>query len=215
VVALNCRVCGCENTRVLLVDSEGREYHRCETCAATFLLPSGFLTAEAELAHYLTHLNDLDDQGYRAYLAKLANPLLARIQPNSKGLDFGCGPASALAAMLREAGHTMSIYDPFFADDPACLGEVYDFVTCTETAEHFHYPDIEFNRLRGLVRPGGLLAVMTIFQTDDALFENWRYRHDPTHVVFYREQTFRFLAAKLGMNCDIIAKDVVFLTSPR
>jgi SAM-dependent methyltransferase len=200
---------------VLLVDSEGKNYHRCRACAATFLEPAEFLTAEVELAHYLTHQNDLDDQGYRAYLAKLANPLLARIQPNSKGLDFGCGPASALAAMLGEAGHTMSIYDPFFADDPACLGEVYDFVTCTETAEHFHYPDIEFKRLRGLVRPGGLLAVMTIFQTDDALFENWRYRHDPTHVVFYREQTFRYLAAKLGMTCDIIAKDVVFLTRPR
>ena len=214
MAALNCRVCGCKDTRVLLVDREGRKYHRCETCTATFLDPSGFLTAEAELAHYLTHENDVNDQGYRTYLAKLANPLLARLQPNSTGLDFGCGPASALAAMLQEAGHSMSNYDPFFAADASPLDETYDFVTCTETIEHFHRPDVEFNRLCGLVRPGGLLAVMTIFQTDDALFENWRYRHDPTHVVFYREQTFKFLAAKLHMTCEIIAKDVVFLTRP-
>ena len=214
MVALRCRVCGCENTRVLLVDREGRKYHRCEACAATFLDPSGFPSAEAELAHYLTHENDVTDQAYRNYLAKLVDPLLAQIRPKSAGLDFGCGPAAALAAMVQEAGHTMSIYDPVFASDAACLDAVYDFVTCTETVEHFHYPDVEFNRLCGLVRPGGLLAVMTIFQTDDALFERWRYRYDPTHVVFYKEQTFSYLAAKLGMKCQILAKDVVFLTKP-
>jgi hypothetical protein len=53
---------------------------------------------------------------------------------------------------------------------------------------------------------------MTIFQTDDGRFENWRYRHDPTHVVFYREHTFAVLADKLEMQCEIIAKDVVFLS---
>lgn len=214
MAALNCRVCGRENTRVLLVDRDRKTYHRCDTCEATYLDPSGFLTAEAELAHYLTHENDVNDHGYRAYLSRLANPLMARIQPNSSGLDYGCGPAAALAAMLREVGHEMSTYDPFFAADASPMAEMYDFVTCTETAEHFYYPDAEFSRLYGLVKPGGLLAVMTIFQTDDALFENWRYRHDPTHVVFYREQTFKTLAAKLRMTCEIITKDVAFLTKP-
>lgn len=199
---------------MLLVDREGRDYHRCETCDATLLHPSGFLNAEAELTHYLTHENDVNDRGYRAYLARLASPLLARIQPNSAGLDYGCGPATALAVMLRDAGHTMLTYDPFFAADASPLFEKYDFVTCTETAEHFHYPDVEFNRLCELLRPGGLLAVMTVFQTDDTLFENWRYRHDPTHVVFYREQTLKILAAKLHMECEIITKDVAFLTKP-
>lgn len=214
MVALSCRVCGGDNTRLLLVDRVGKKYNRCEVCCATFLHSSGFLRAEAELAHYLTHENDVTDQNYRNYLAKLVDPLLAQIKPNSEGLDFGCGPAAALAAMMQEAGHTMSTYDPYFAPDIACLDEAYDFVTCTETVEHFHYPDVEFQRMCELLRPGGLLGVMTIFQTDDALFENWRYRQDPTHVVFYREETFNFLAAKLGMKCQILAKDVVFLTKP-
>ena len=132
--------------------------------------------------------------------------------PLHRGLDYGCGPAAALAEMLRQAGHTMQVYDPFFASCRSVLAQTYDFVTCTETAEHFHRPGVEFARLCGLLKPGGLLAVMTIFQTDDARFENWRYRHDPTHVVFYREHTFAVLAEKLALDCEIIARDVVFFT---
>ncbi len=62
--------------------------------------------------------------------------------------------------------------------------------------------------------PGGTLAVMTMFQTDDARFETWHYRLDPTHVVFYRPETFTRLAHQLGLGCEIIRKDVVFLTRP-
>jgi hypothetical protein len=42
--------------------------------------------------------------------------------------------------MLAEAGHAMALYDPFFRPDPAALERDYDFITCTETAEHFHHP---------------------------------------------------------------------------
>ncbi|WP_337660619.1 class I SAM-dependent methyltransferase [Anderseniella sp. Alg231-50] len=214
MAALNCRVCGSDATGVLLVDRDGKAYHRCTGCQATFLEPSRFPTSEAEYAHYVTHENDVGDVGYRTYLSKLADPLLSRLRPASSGLDYGCGPAAALADMMRNAGHDMSLYDPYFEADRSPLARTYDFVTCTETAEHFQQPIVEFKRLSGLLKPGGLLAVMTIFQTDDARFENWRYRHDPTHVVFYREQTFAVLAQQLSMGCEIIARDVVFLTKP-
>ena len=215
MAALTCRVCGSDATGVLLVDRNSKTYHRCNDCHATFLDPSCFPTIDAEYAHYLTHENHVGDVGYRTYLSKLADPLLARLVPASSGLDYGCGPAAALADMMRNAGHKMSLYDPFFEADSWPLGRTYDFVTCTETVEHFHHPIVEFKRLSGLLKPGGLLAVMTIFQTDDARFENWRYRHDPTHVVFYREQTFAVLAQQLAMECEIVARDVVFLTKPR
>lgn len=214
MVALSCRVCGCSATNVLLIDRGNKAYHRCTTCQATFLDPSCFLASDAEYAHYLTHENAVDDAGYRTYLSKLADPLLARLRPASSGLDYGCGPALALAEMMREAGHGVSVFDAFFETDRSPLARTYDFVTCTETVEHFHLPDVEFKRLSGLLKPGGLLAVMTIFQTDDDRFENWRYRHDPTHVVFYREHTFAVLAQNLEMQCEIIAKDVVFLSKP-
>lgn len=119
-----------------------------------------------------------------------------------------------MAAMLREAGHAVALFDPFFSPEPAPLRERYDFVTCTETAEHFHHPQAEFARLCGLVRAGGWLAVMTCFQTDDARFAGWHYRKEPTHVVFYREATFRYLARRWGWTCEVPAKDVVLMQRP-
>ncbi len=171
-------------------------------------------TREQERRYYLTHQNDVDDAGYRAFLAKLADPLSARLEPGQRGLDYGCGPGPALAAMLREAGHRMVLYDPLFRPDGAALEATYDFITCTETAEHFPHPADELDRLCRLLRPGGILAFLTCFQTDDARFEGWHYRRDPTHVVFYRAHTMRRLARDRGFPCEIPRKDVALMRKP-
>jgi 2-polyprenyl-3-methyl-5-hydroxy-6-metoxy-1,4-benzoquinol methylase len=190
------------------------DYWRCGRCQATWLDPTHHLSPEAEHAHYLNHENEVDDPGYRGFLSRLAEPLLERLPPGQSGLDYGCGPGPALAAMLCEAGHGMALYDPFFAPDEAPLSGIYDFVTCTEVAEHFHAPAQEFERLGALLRPGGWLGVMTCFQTDDARFRDWHYRKDPTHVVFYREATFHKIAADLGWVCACPVKDVVLMQKP-
>ncbi len=207
-----CPVCAARAEHFLSIEES--DYFRCPACEARFLDPARHPAREAEYAHYLHHENDAGDHRYRRFLSKLADPLLDRLRPGSTGLDYGCGPGPALAAMLREAGHEMALYDPFFAPDPTALGGLYDFVTCTEVAEHFHDPAGEFDLLRGLVRPGGWLALMTCFQTEDARFAGWHYRKDPTHVVFYREATFRHLAAAWGWSCVVPVKDVVLLQRP-
>jgi SAM-dependent methyltransferase len=208
-----CPVCRAPGPMPFL-SADGLDYWRCAACEARFLDPRQYPAREAEYAHYLHHENRPDDSGYRRFLSKLAEPLLSRLTAGSKGLDYGCGPGPALAAMLREAGHEMALYDPFFYPDAAVLRHRYDFVTCTETAEHFHRPAAEFDRLMALVRPGGWLAVMTCFQTDDTLFPNWHYRKDPTHVVFYREATLRYLAALQGWSCTVPVKDVALMRRP-
>ncbi|MEC5293317.1 class I SAM-dependent methyltransferase [Aurantimonas sp. C2-6-R+9] len=169
---------------------------------------------EAEYAHYLHHENHPDDPCYRRFLTKLTELLLAHLPEGSRGLDYGCGPGPALGAMLGEAGHEVALFDPFFHPDPAPLNQTYDFLTCTETAEHFHRPAEEFDRLMALVRPGGWLAIMTCFQTDDARFRDWHYRKDPTHVVFYREETMRYLTAFRNWSCDVPVKDVALMRRP-
>lgn len=194
---------------------EGRDYWRCDACQATFLDPAARPTRAEEYDQYLLHKNDPDDPSYRGFLSRLADPLLARLAPGSRGLDYGCGPGPALAAMLREAGHAVSLYDPFFRQDAAVLAGTYDFIACTEVAEHFHRPAEEFGRLDGMLRPGGWLAVMTCFQTDDARFADWHYRKDPTHVVFYREATLRMIAARRNWSCEIPAKDIALMRKPR
>lgn len=212
ITTRNCTVCG--GTAAWFVTVGPRDYFRCDTCAARILDPAQHPDPATERAQYMLHENDPDDPRYRRFLSTLADSLLARLPPGSRGLDYGCGPGPALAAMLRAAGHDVALYDPVFAPDPAPLADAYDFVTCTEVAEHFHAPEREFARLRGLVRPGGWLAVMTRFQTDDARFAGWQYRADPTHVVFYRDDTFRHLAAAWGWSCTIPVKDVALLQRP-
>lgn len=84
--------------------------------------------------------------------------------------------------------------------------------TATEVVEHMHQPAREFRRIAGLLRPGGLFGIMTMFQTDDKCFAGWHYRRDPTHVVFYREQTFHWIGACLGWKLDIPARNAVIFT---
>lgn len=208
-----CPVCSAPEPQPFL-SADGRDYWRCDTCAARFLDSRQLPSRAAEYAHYLHHENRADDPAYRRFLSRLAAPLLERLPGASRGLDYGCGPGPALAAMLREAGHQVALYDPFFHPDSGALTGTYDFVACTETAEHFHRPAEEFARLMTLVRPGGWLAIMTCFQTVDARFPDWHYRKDPTHVVFYREETLRHLAATAGWSCDVPAKDIALMQRP-
>lgn len=210
---MRCPVCRAEACQPFLA-VEGRAYHRCAGCQATFLDPAQLPDRTSEYAHYLHHENDPADPRYRRFLARLADPLLVRLPPAAAILDYGCGPGPALAAMLREAGHRVACHDPFFAPDEAPLAATYDAVTCTEVAEHWHDPAGELDRLDGLIRPGGLLALMTCFQTEDARFAQWHYRRDPTHVVFFKEATLRHLAAARGWAIAVPVKDVAIMRKP-
>jgi ribosomal protein L37AE/L43A len=193
---------------------DGRDYWRCDACDATWLDAAQRPSAAAERAHYELHENDPDDPAYRRFVSRLVAPLLERLPPAQRGLDYGCGPGPALAAMLREAGHAVSLYDPFFAPCTASLRRTYDFVACSEAFEHFHAPAAELRRLDALLRAGGWLGIMTCFQTDDSRFARWHYRRDPTHVVFYREATFASIAQRMGWHCEIPGKDVVLMQKP-
>lgn len=207
-----CPVCLAPGPR-FFIEVDGCGYARCEACEATFMLPAHLPGAQVEEAEYRLHRNE-DGKGYRRWLERLARPLLERLPGACDGLDFGCGPGPVLAGMLRAAGHRVALYDPFFAPDAGALSAGYDFITCTEVVEHFHHPAVEFGRLDALLRPGGWLGITTCFQTDDARFARWHYRRDPTHVVFYREATFRAIAREYGWSCEIPEKDVVLMQKP-
>ena len=208
-----CPVCLAPAGR-LFASIDGRDYLRCEACQATYLRREQQPTPEREFEEYRRHQNRADDPEYRAFVRQLAEPLLARLEPGREGLDYGCGPDSALAAILREAGHRMELYDPFFHPDLEALQRRYDFVTCSEVVEHFHHPAREFARLDALLKPGGWLAIQTTFQTDDAAFARWNYRRDPTHVVFYRSRTFEQIAVQLGWEPIFPSRNVTLMSKP-
>lgn len=188
-----------------------RNYLRCERCALVFVPPSALPTAAAERAEYDLHQNDPDDPGYRKFLSRLARPLRQRIAPGASGLDFGCGPGPALAQMLRECGYGVALYDPFYASDDSVLRARYDFICATEVVEHLHRPGEELARLWSLLRPGGWLGVMTKLVRDRAAFANWHYKDDPTHVVFFSVETWRWWGRQQGIEPEFPSPDVILL----
>lgn len=164
--------------------------------------------ADAEAAQYRLHRNDVNDPGYRRFLAKLVDPLAHRLPAGAHGLDYGCGPGPVGAVMLRERGFAVAEFDPVFAPEQALLNRQYDFILCSEVFEHFHRPAQEIARLDGLLKPGGWLGVMTGFERPEQDFATWHYRRDPTHVVFYREATLRWIAAERGWELVVPVRNV-------
>jgi 2-polyprenyl-3-methyl-5-hydroxy-6-metoxy-1,4-benzoquinol methylase len=173
--------------------------------------PGSLPTSAEEKANYDLHRNSPLDQDYVRFLQQFTSPLLQLLPAASHGLDFGCGPGPTLSFLLAEAGHRVEIYDPFYFPDESLLAGIYDFVSCTEVVEHFHRPLAEFKRLWGLLKPGGVLGIMTHMWDDITEFGSWHYPRDPTHVCIYSRHSFEWLAGHLGGQPDIRSDKVVFL----
>ena len=176
-----------------------RRYYHCRHCALIHLDPRDCLDGAAEKAFYETHQNGIADAGYVRFLRRILEPAQAFLKPGMRCLDFGCGPGPTLAVLLRQAGLCCDNYDPFFVPQPPC--PPYDVIFSTEAFEHFHRPAAEFEYLVALLRPEGLIAVMTEMWTDLSRFGDWYYRRDPTHVSFYHADTFSYLAQRYGLTC--------------
>ena len=203
-----CSLCGSADLFRLAV-IEARTYWRCHECGLIFLSPEHYLSPAAERARYLHHENDPKDAGYRKFLSRLADPLIPRLRSGSAGLDYGCGPGPTLSVMLEERGFPMRIYDPYFAPESEVLEQRYDFITCTETIEHFFVPGEELERLNGLIKSGGWLAVMTEMLESDDQFPGWYYHRDPSHVCFFKRETMDWIARRFGWKAEYPGQNVV------
>ena len=208
-----CIVCNNQSAKSFQT-SDTKTYWKCGNCLAKFLDPSLYIEAGIEKERYLEHDNRIDDEAYRSFLSRLANPLQKKLSVDDTGLDFGCGHGPALADILQAEGFQIDLYDPFFFPDKKVFTKKYNFITCTETAEHFHHPFQELNALDNLLSPGGWLGIMTCFLTTDEAFESWYYRRDPTHVTFYCEKTFEVIASQRNWQYEFPSKDIVLLQKP-
>ena len=204
-----CPLCLHSQTQLFYSDKK-RTYFQCMQCSLVFADRSTLLTAEQEKAQYDLHQNQLGDSGYRQFLSRLSIPLLKTLKPEQNtGLDFGCGPGPLLAHMLTEAGKQMQIWDPFYAPDSEALQQKYHFVSCTEAIEHFINPAKEWALWLDLLLPEGVLALMTKRYKDQSSFSHWHYKNDPTHISFFHQRTFEFLAQRDQVELEFPADDVV------
>ncbi|MDP5151054.1 class I SAM-dependent methyltransferase [Rheinheimera baltica] len=206
-----CPLCYAEPCQFFYQDNR-RRYYQCQLCLLVFADRTTLLSSLDELAQYQMHQNDLNDIGYRQFLQRLALPLQQQLAANGlEGLDFGCGPGPLLAKMLAETGHKMSVWDPYFATDDSVLKKQYDFITCSEAIEHFIYPVHEWKLWLTLLKPGGTLGIMTKRYTDVNAFASWHYKRDPTHVSFFCEHTFIYLAQRDNFIVNFPDKDIALL----
>lgn len=173
-----------------------RDYLSCRACHLVFVPPAQHLSAADEKAYYDLHDNQPDDPGYRRFLDRLFTPLNERLAPNSQGLDVGCGPGPTLSRMFEDAGHPVALYDPYYAPDTSVLSARYGFITLSEVVEHMAAPGKELNRLWASLMPGGWLGIMSKRVRDPDAFRTWHYITDPTHISFFSETTFQWLAAR-------------------
>lgn len=209
-----CPLCLCEEATLFFTSRQKnleREYFHCGTCDLAFVPTEFHLDVDAARRRYLTHDNDPDNVDYRRFLSQLWDELRPRLPAGARGLDYGAGPGPALAAMIKEDGFSVALYDPIFHPDETVLADRYDFIVCTETVEHFATPRTDFLRLRQMLAPGGRLGIMTDILEDRERFGDWYYHRDPTHVAFYTHRTFRWIGKWLGLEVKYTRGRVVLL----
>lgn len=183
-----------------------KDTYLCESCGVVFKNPAIYLSNNEELERYSHHNNDGESAGYINFLNKLVTPLVPFLPITFKALDFGSGPGPTLCHLLSKHGGEVENFDLYFANKPEVLKkEFYDVVTSTEVVEHFQNPKESWDLLVSIVKPGGILAIMTQFYDESIDYQKWWYKNDPTHIIFYTQKTMESIADKYKM--DIIHRD--------
>ena len=188
----NCPLCA-EKEGLEITTEFKRTFFRCIQCDLLSLKPSQRLSQSEEKARYETHENDITDPRYQEFVRPLVESVSQKLTPASCGLDFGAGTGPILASLFRKRGFQMEIYDPFFWPHSSTLQRQYDFVVASEVVEHFSNPHKEFQLLKELVKPNGILGLMTLMHGPEIKIESWYYLKDPTHVCAYSPQTFEWI----------------------
>ncbi len=202
-----CPLCWAEKSKLFSQDKT-REYFQCGQCSFIYVPSRYHLPSGEEKSRYDLHENHPNDPAYRTFLSKLFAPMVERLPKGASGIDFGAGPGPTLSLMFSESGFPMEIYDPFYADNREVLNRTYDFLTCSETMEHFFDPKKEWELFLKLVKKGGWIGIMTERLEREEDFSNWFYKNDDTHVGFYSTKTFRWLAGRYGLAVEFQGSSV-------
>lgn len=193
-----CKLCHYDGPFEQINDRLNRTLNKCPHCKLVFAERDYLPRQTDEKARYEEHNNSIEDKGYVRFLMQAIHPALACLLPESKGLDYGCGPVPVLSQLLNKKGLTCMNFDPFFF--PELPEGPFDYLFATECFEHFFEPEKEMQQICKLLNPAGLLIVMTDFWSEKVDFSKWYYSRDRTHVSFYSEHTFDWMAKKFGFE---------------
>lgn len=174
--------------------SESPKYQQCQRCQFLFMRPEFLLSSELEKLRYQQHENHVEDVGYQNFVTPLCDLILKSVKPHLSGLDYGCGPGPVVTYLLSKQGYKIDLYDPFFKPNDEVFKLKYDFIFACEVVEHFYHPFLEFQTLIDLLKPQANLFIQTQFYHSGLNFKSWSYKNDPTHVGFFSEPCWEWLA---------------------
>ena len=201
---MKCRLCG-NNSTEKIKRKEDLYYH-CKRCDLIFIDEKEFPSSEEEMERYSEHDNTHENEGYVNMFEKFINKTIHpyKEKMGNEVLEFGCGPGPVLADLLEEKGFRVDKYDPYFFPEKIYKTKKYDLITSTEVWEHLEKPHEIIELLVDHIKESGFLAVMTSFHPGIDNFKEWWYPWDPTHIVFYNENTFKWIAEEFSLNIKYI-----------
>lgn len=197
-----CKICNTEATTKVYDEKHQNNYYFCSNCEYIFLDNSEIVGIREEKEVYDGHDNSFECEGYvdmfENFLSKAVNPF---VESKGLALEFGSGPGPVLAQMLVNNGWYVKKHDKFFESDLDYQDYRYDLITSTEVFEHFDDPLKEMEKITKLLKPNGILAIMTLLRPKtEEEFLNWWYRRDKTHISFYSIKTLNYLAKQFGLK---------------
>jgi len=195
---LKCPICS-QPCRSFTDKKLHAHYYHCSTCHFIFKSPDHYQDYDEQKERYDLHQNEEKSEGYQAYFKRFMDFILPLAGTPQHVLDFGCGTTSLLAKMMTEEGVECDFYDPIYHPKTTYQDKNYDLIVSVEVFEHLHHPKEVFEHLLSRLNRGGYIAIQTQFHNNAIeSFLNWYYRLDPTHIVFFRPETFRYLADLYG-----------------
>ena len=202
---MNCKICSSKTVRI---ENSKKDiiYYNCINCDFIFINESNINTPKNERLRYLKHNNTLDNNNY----VKIFKELIEKYIICSKNkirriLDFGCGSIPVFAKLLKDNGFIVDVYDKYFFPHKDYFKKKYDLITLIEIIEHLKNPLKELIHLKNLLNKKGLFIIKTLFHPENNdIFLKWWYKEDFTHISFFSQKTFKFLAKLLNMKLLII-----------
>jgi len=191
-----CKICH-EKTYELLDVQFNIIYHRCTACGFIYQDVESHMPLALEKKEYDRHNNSIEDIPYVNMFKKFQKAFEPFLE-GKETLEYGSGPEPVFTQILRNDGFSVTPYDPFYLKDESFKLKKYDLITSTEVFEHFSEPIKELTLLDTLLKPGGVLSIMTQFPKEDDHFLNWWYRRDPTHIAFYTRKSFEAICQRFG-----------------
>jgi SAM-dependent methyltransferase len=199
VISQKCILCNSDMVFPFIIKNK-RSFFRCGNCELIFLPKKYHLPRADEISRYRLHENTLSNQGYVNMFLEKISIIKKYCHGIYSVLDYGCGPEPVLAELLRKEGFECDIYDPYFFHELSESEKTYDLVISTEVFEHFRDLLYDLHKISSHLKPGGYLAIMTSFHDSVADLESWWYMSETTHICFFSNRTFEYIADNFGFE---------------